>query len=262
MFLRRKLWKAWKTHSGRASEAPMTERVRVQKAIAHAGLMSRRSAEEAIAAGRVAIDGRKAILGDRVNVTVEVVTIDGAPIPLRPETETHLLYKPVGVISTATDPQGRKTVVDLVDSEARLYPVGRLDADSEGLILISNDGELTERVTHPRYGITKKYLAEVNGTVRAGEVRRLEAGVELSDGPARAVKARVVDQLGGRTHVELVMEEGRNREVRRMFEAIGYETTRLVRTAIGPLTDSNLKPGQSRMLTSAEVVNLMRSSTR
>ena len=240
----------------------MTERVRVQKAIAHAGLMSRRSAEEAIAAGRVAIDGRKAILGDRVDVTAEVVTIDGAPIPLRPETETHLLYKPVGVISTATDPQGRRTVVDLVESAARLYPVGRLDADSEGLILISNDGELTERVTHPRYGITKKYLAEVNGTVRAGEVRRLEAGVELSDGPARAVKARIVDQLGGRTQVELIMGEGRNREVRRMIEAIGYETTRLVRTAIGPLTDPNLKPGQSRMLTSAEVVDLMRSSTR
>jgi len=234
----------------------------VQKAIAHAGLMSRRSAEEAIASGRVAIDGRKAILGDRVDVSAEVVTIDGAPIPLRPDTETHLLYKPVGVISTATDPQGRKTVVDLVNAGVRLYPVGRLDADSEGLILISNDGELTERVTHPRYGITKKYLVEVKGTVRAGEVRRLEAGVDLSDGPARAVKARIVDQLGGRSHIELIMGEGRNREVRRMIEAIGYETTRLVRTAIGQLTDPNLKPGHSRLSTSTEVVCLMRSSER
>lgn len=261
MCLRRRLWKAWRTHSGRVYENRMTERVRVQKAIAHAGLMSRRSAEEAIALGRVAIDGRTAILGDKVDVAAEVVTIDGAPIPLGPDTETHLLYKPVGVISTATDPQGRQTVVDLIDSEVRLYPVGRLDADSEGLILVSNDGELTERVTHPRYGITKKYLAEVNGKVRANEVRRLEAGVELSDGPARAVKARIVDQFGGRTQVELIMGEGRNREVRRMIEAIGYETTLLVRTAIGPLTDPNLRPGQSRRLTSAEVVDLMRSAT-
>ena len=262
MFLRRKLSKAWKTPSGRVSDFAMAERVRVQKAIVHAGLMSRRSAEEAIAAGRVAIDGRKAILGDRVDIAVGVVTIDGAPIPLRPDTETHLLYKPVGVISTATDPQGRQTVVDLIDSEVRLYPVGRLDADSEGLILISNDGELTERVTHPRYGITKKYLAEVNGTVRAKEVRRLESGVDLADGPARAVKARIIDHLGGRTQIELIMGEGRNREVRRMIEAIGYDTTRLVRTAIGPLTDPNLKPGQSRRLSNSEVVDLMKSATR
>ena len=262
MFRLLKLSKAWKTRSGRVSETRMTERVRVQKAIAHAGLMSRRSAEEAIASGRVAIDGRTAILGDRVDVSAEVVTIDGAPIPLRPDTETHLLYKPVGVISTATDPQGRQTVIDLIDSEARLYPVGRLDADSEGLLLISNDGELTERVTHPRYGITKKYLVEINGKVRAGDVRRLEAGVELSDGPARAVKARIVDRLGDRTQVELIMGEGRNREVRRMVEAIGYETKRLVRTAIGPLTDPNLKPGQSRLLTTSEVVDLMKSSSR
>jgi pseudouridine synthase len=119
---------------------------------------------------------------------------------------------------------------------------------------------LTERVTHPRYGITKKYLAEVNGKVRAAEVRKLEAGVELSDGPARAVNARIVDRFGARTQVELIMGEGRNREVRRMIEAIGYETTRLVRTAIGPLTDPNLRPGQSRLLTSAEVVDLMKSA--
>ncbi|MEX1038319.1 MAG: pseudouridine synthase [Acidimicrobiia bacterium] len=238
----------------------MAERIRVQKAIAHAGLMSRRSAEEAIAAGRVAIDGRTAVLGDRVEVDTQRVTLDGAPIPLLADTETHLLYKPVGVISTASDPQGRKTVVDLVDSGVRLYPVGRLDADSEGLILVSNDGDLTERVTHPRYGITKRYLAQIDGTARASEVRRLESGVELSDGTARAVRARIVDQQGGRTQVEVIMEEGRNREVRRMLEAIGYDTTRLVRTAIGPLTDPNLKPGESRLLSNSEVLVLMKAA--
>jgi 23S rRNA pseudouridine2605 synthase len=238
----------------------MAERIRVQKAIAHAGLMSRRAAEEAISKGRVAIDGRVAVLGDRVDVDSEMVTLDGAPIPMKPDTETHLLYKPVGVISTSSDPQGRQTVVDLVKSDVRLYPVGRLDSDSEGLILVSNDGALTERVTHPRYGIHKKYLAELQGTAKASEIRRLETGVDLDDGPARAIKARIVDQLGGRTHVELIMEEGRNREVRRMVEAIGYTTNRLVRTAIGPLTDPSLKPGESRRLSNTEIVDLMRAA--
>jgi pseudouridine synthase len=238
----------------------MAERIRVQKAIAHAGLMSRRAAENAISKGRVAIDGRPAVLGDRVDVNSEMVTIDGAPIPMRPETETHLLYKPIGVISTSDDPQGRQTVVDLVKSDVRLYPVGRLDSDSEGLILVSNDGELTERVTHPRYGIHKKYLAELQGLVKASEIRRLETGVDLDDGPARAIRARIVDQHGGRTHVELTMGEGRNREVRRMVEAIGYTTNRLVRIAIGPLTDPSLKPGESRQLSNTEVVDLMRAA--
>lgn len=238
----------------------MAERIRVQKAIAHAGLMSRRAAEEAISKGRVAIDGRVAVLGDRVDVNTEMVTLDGAPIPMRPDTETHLLYKPIGVISTSNDPQGRQTVVDLVNSDIRLYPVGRLDSDSEGLILVSNDGALTERVTHPRYGIHKRYLAELQGTAKASEIRRLETGVDLDDGPARAIKARIVDQLGGRTLVELIMEEGRNREVRRMVEAIGYTTNRLVRTAIGPLTDPSLKPGESRRLSNTEIVDLMRAA--
>jgi 23S rRNA pseudouridine2605 synthase len=151
-------------------------------------------------------------------------------------------------------------VVDLVKSDVRLYPVGRLDSDSEGLILVSNDGDLAERVTHPRYGIHKKYLAEVEGTAKVSDMRRLESGVDLDDGQARAVRARIVDQHGGRSHVELILEEGRNREVRRMLEAIGYPTIRLVRTAIGPLTDPSLKPGESRRLSNAEVVDLMRAA--
>ena len=134
----------------------MAERIRIQKAIANAGLMSRRKAEEAVELGRVHLDGKTTRLGDRVDVENQVLTLDGVPLPVNPEIETHLLYKPVGVISTASDPGGRKTVVDLIPSEKRLYPVGRLDADSEGLILISNDGDLTNRITHPRYGITKK----------------------------------------------------------------------------------------------------------
>jgi 23S rRNA pseudouridine2605 synthase len=237
------------------------ERVRVQKAIARSGLMSRRAAEEAIAGGRVRVNGRQVVLGDRVDVDEDTLTIDGIPTPVDPRLETHLLYKPEGVISTADDPHGRPTVVDLVDSETRLYPVGRLDADSEGLILVSNDGELTNRVTHPGFGITKTYLAMVVGVPAAPTLRRLTKGVDLEDGLASAQSVRLVDSHGDRALVELVMGEGRNREVRRMLEAIGHPVTRLVRTAIGPITDPELAPGESRLLTAAEIRSLLGSGT-
>jgi 23S rRNA pseudouridine2605 synthase len=239
----------------------MGERVRVQKAIALSGLMSRRAAEEAIAAGRVLVNGRPVILGDRVDVDHDTVTIDGVPTPVNPRLETHLLNKPLGVISTADDPQGRPTVVDLIDSNLRLYPVGRLDADSEGLILVSNDGELTNRVTHPSFGITKTYLVMMQGFPTAAEIRSLSEGVVLDDGPARAMTARLVDTHEDLALVELVILEGRNREVRRMMEHIGHPVTRLVRTAIGPITDPDLSPGDSRLLTASEIRRLLESGS-
>lgn len=235
----------------------MSDKVRLQKAIAHAGLMSRRAAEELIGAGRVTIDGKTAILGDRVDVESQTVAVDGASLPVNPALETHLLYKPTGVISTASDPGGRSTVVDLVPSDARLYPVGRLDADSEGLILMTNDGELADRVTHPRYGIEKKYLVEARGHIAKAATRQLVQGVDLEDGPARAIRARLLAVGGGRSQVEVVMGEGRKREVRRMFDVVGYPVIRLVRTAIGPITDPNLKPGESRKLTTKEIASLL-----
>lgn len=235
----------------------MADRVRLQKAIAHAGLMSRRAAEEAIAAGRVTIDGRTAILGDRVDVESERVAIDGSLLPVNPDHQTFLLYKPVGVISTADDPYGRPTVVGMVDSGTRLYPVGRLDADSEGLILLTNDGELADRVTHPRYGIRKKYLVVVDGHVGQQTARQLESGVELDDGPASAIRARVIGTSGGQSQLEVVMGEGRKREVRRMLDAVGYPVVRLVRTAIGPIADPNLKSANYRQLSNEEVSKLM-----
>ena len=142
----------------------MAERIRIQKAISGAGLMSRRRAEIAIADGRVRLDGVLAVLGDRVDFERQIVTLDGVPLPLNPALVTYLLYKPVGVICTADDPHGRRTVIDLIEDERRIWPVGRLDSDTEGLILVSNDGDLTNRVTHPRYGITKKYVALVGGS--------------------------------------------------------------------------------------------------
>lgn len=238
----------------------MAERIRIQKVIASSGLMSRRAAEEAIREGRVARNGEVAVLGDRVDIQVDELTLDGLPLPIAPDLVTYLLYKPAGVVSTASDPHGRPTVVDQIDSEHRLYPVGRLDSDSEGLILVSNDGELTNRVTHPRYGITKRYLALVKGVPSRAALRKLEEGVDLDDGPARAVSARLKDGFEDRGQVELVMVEGRNREVRRMLSAVGHEVTRLVRTAIGPITAPDLAPGAYRRLTASEIRKLMEAS--
>lgn len=236
--------------------------VRLQKAIAGAGLMSRRAAEELIRAGRVTIDGRTAVLGDRVRIASERVEIDGLPIPLSPEAVTYLVYKPPGVISTARDPQNRPVVVDLVPPEPRVVPVGRLDADSEGLLLLSNDGELVLRVTHPRYGVTKTYLATVAGHPGPRTLRLLTSGVELDDGPARAERARLVQSGRGESLVEVVMREGRNREVRRLFAYVGHPVRRLVRTAIGPLSDRGLKPGQWRRLVPQEVARLYAAAGR
>lgn len=202
------------------------------------------------------MDGQPAHLGQKIDVDTAVVEVDRVRLPVRPGLVYLLLYKPVGVISTAEDPQGRPTVVDLVDAGTRVYPVGRLDADSEGLLLLTNDGDLTERVTHPRYGITKTYLARVSGHPGNAVFRALTDGVELDDGPARAVAARLMDRFGDEALVELVMTEGRNREVRRLMDAVGHPVRRLVRTAIGPITDRDLAPGAHRPLSIEEVRRL------
>jgi len=235
----------------------VAERIRIQKAIANAGLMSRRAAEEAMEAGRVRLNGEPVVLGDRVDPDKDVLTVDGAPVPVSADLETYLLNKPVGVISSASDPRGRRTVVDLIESSKRLYPVGRLDAESEGLILVSNDGELTNRVTHPSFGVSKRYVAELDGEITKSALRQLSEGVDLDDGPARAESARLIDAGRGRSMIEMVMMEGRNREVRRMLEAVGYPVTRLVRTAIGGLSDSKLRPGAYRRLTAADIQRML-----
>jgi 23S rRNA pseudouridine2605 synthase len=233
---------------------------RLQKAIANAGLMSRRAAEELIAAGRVTIDGRVAILGDRVEVDHNRVEVDGVPLPVSPGLVTYLIYKPIGVVSTASDPEGRPTVVDLVPTEPRVVPVGRLDADSEGLLLLSNDGELVLRVTHPRFGMTKTYVATVAGKPNGRVIRRLVAGVELDDGVAKARRAKLIQATPDQGLIELVMTEGRNREIRRMLALLGHPVQRLVRTAIGPLTERNLGAGEWRRLDTQEVAALYKAA--
>ena len=170
---------------------------------------------------RVSVDGVLAHLGQKVDGDTARVEVDGIPLPVRPDLVYYLLYKPVGIISTTSDPEGRRTVVDLVPSEPRVVPAGRLDADSEGLLVLSNDGEFINRVTHPSYGVTKTYLAKVSGTPGDRAMKRLTDGVDLDDGPAKATSARVIDTFGPEALAEIVMEEGRYREVRRMMAAVG-----------------------------------------
>jgi len=218
--------------------------------------MSRRRAEDLIRSGRVAIDGKKAVLGDRTDPAKAVVTVDGTPLPLRPELRYVLVNKPAGVVSTVSDPQGRPTIVDLVGAAERLYPVGRLDIDSTGLLLLTNDGTLTNLVTHPRYDVEKTYVALVNGNPGSAALRRLEAGVELDDGTARARHARLATQHRGRSLVEIVMTEGRKREVRRMLAEVGHPVVELARIAIGPVRDGTLEPGTWRELHVDEIRSL------
>ena len=222
---------------------------RLQKVLARAGLGSRRACEELIAAGRVVVDGERAELGRRVDISSARVEVDGVPLSLREDLVHYLLNKPAGVVTTARDPEGRPTVVSLVPASPRVFPVGRLDVDTEGLLVLTNDGDLAQRLSHPSYGVEKEYVAEVEGVPGPGALRRLRQGVELDDG--RTAPARVGVLAPG--VLRIVIHEGRNRQVRRMCEAVGHPVRRLVRTRIGPLSDRSLRPGSFRPLRPAEV---------
>jgi len=235
-----------------------TDGERLQKLLAAAGFGSRRACEELIADGRVTVDGEVAELGRRVDPETAHVEVDGVPVSVRPGLVYYLLNKPRGVVTTASDPQGRPTVVDLVPAEPRVFPVGRLDTDTEGLLILTNDGDLTHRLTHPSFGVEKEYLAEVHGTPTPGELRRLRQGIELEDGMTAPAKASLVPPRG----LRLTIHEGRNRQVRRMCDAIGHPVVRLVRTRIGPITDRRLPPGRWRPMTTEEVRALEESVAR
>ena len=220
------------------------------------GIGSRRVSEDLIAEGRVTVNGVVAVLGRRVDAERDQIVVDGVPLSVRPGLVYYLLNKPAGVVTTASDPQGRSTVVQLVPDEPRVFPVGRLDADTEGLLLLTNDGDLTHRLTHPRFGVDKEYLAEVSGTPPPKALRALREGVDLDDG--RTAPARVTSVAP--TVLRIVIHEGRNRQVRRMCDAVGHPVVRLVRVRIGPLADRALAPGKWRDLSSAEVQGLERAA--
>ena len=220
--------------------------------LARVGVGSRRVCEELIVDGRVTVNGEVPVLGRRVDPAVDRVELDGVPLPVQPGLVHYLVNKPAGRGSTAEDTHGRPMVVSLVPDDPRVFPVGRLDMDSEGLIILTNDGDLTHRLTHPSFGVPKEYLVQVDGEPTAGRGRRLREGVDLDDGPTAPARVAVVAP----NLLRIVIHEGRNRQVRRMCEAVGHPVLRLVRTRIGPIADPSLGPGAFRPLSFDEVRSL------
>ncbi|HLY30896.1 MAG TPA: pseudouridine synthase [Ktedonobacterales bacterium] len=243
-------------------EAERSQGERLQKYLARARIASRRRAEELILAGAITVNGQIVReLGTRVNPQTDEVRVNGRLA----QPTTHLLYiilnKPLNTVTTAHDPQGRRTVLDLLPAEwvaERVYPVGRLDLDTEGLLLLTNDGELALHLTHPRYELTKEYEALVEGRPGAQTLERLERGLLLSGEtrPTAPARAWIIEPAGDLTWVGLELHEGRNRQARRMFGALGHRVRRLIRTRVGPLTLDGLAPGASRMLTAEEIAAL------
>lgn len=243
-------------------KGPLYGPQRLQKVLAHAGVASRRASEQLILAGRVKVNGQVVTtLGTKVIPGVDQIEVDGKPITARENLAYCLLYKPRKVVTTVYDPQGRTTVLDLIgDAPVRLFPVGRLDYDSDGLLLLTNDGDLAFRLMHPSQKVWKTYVVRVRGVPSEAKLRRLQQGITLEDGPTAPCKVRLLKVVTDRTNprnqvawVEIRIYEGRNRQVRRMFAAIGHEVIGLTRTRLGPLRLEGLQPGQYRYLTPGEI---------
>ncbi len=226
---------------------------RLNRFLARRGVASRRGADTLIADGRVTVNGELAYIGTVVDPSTDRVSVDGHRIPARAVSVTIVLNKPVGVVTTRSDPYQRPTVMDLIEPVPGLVPVGRLDADSRGLIVLTTDGDLAHAVSHPRHGVTKRYVATLDRAISAAQLEAITTGVELEDGPARALTAR---RSGSDSVVEVVMAEGRKREVRRLFAAVGLEVRDLVRVAVGPLELGELAEGDARALRPAELSSL------
>ncbi len=239
------------TKATKMSDQP--ELQRLQKVMAAAGVASRRASENLINEGRVTVDGEVAHIGMKVDAGSVDIRVDGERINADPDKVYIILNKPQGVVTTADDPEGRPTVMDLINLPMRLYPVGRLDMDTEGLLLLTNDGELTHQLLHPSFEVPRTYVALVPGPVRRGLQQELRDGVELDDGHARARSVRVVEEQHGKVLLELIMTEGRKREVRRMLDAVGLNCERLARINYGGVEMGELRQGKWRFLTQREV---------
>ena len=228
---------------------------RLQKVLAEAGVASRRACETLMAEGRVEVDGVVVTrLGARVDPDTAVIRVDGRRIPIAAAKTYLVVNKPRGVVSTMADDEGRRDLRSLVGDRAeRLFHVGRLDTDTEGLLVLTNDGEFAHRMAHPSFELTKTYVAQVDGVVRPATARRVRAGVTLDDGPVKPDAFRVVDTVGDRSIVEVVLHEGRNHIVRRLLAEVGHPVQRLTRIAIGPITLGSLRPGAVRELTPDEL---------
>ncbi|MGD9721590.1 MAG: pseudouridine synthase [Pirellulales bacterium] len=239
-----------------SAPAPDDHLQRLQKILAAAGLGSRRRCEELILQGRVAVDGQTVTeLGSKADPCGQEIRVDGVPIT-QARRVYYLVHKPPGVVSTSHDPSGRPRVIDLVPTGERLFAVGRLDLSSEGLIILTNDGALANRLAHPRYGVQKTYQVEVAGTLERDDVATLRKGVHLAEGFAHVVSVKIKHAYKHSTQLEIVLAEGRNREIRRILARIGHKVLRLKRIAIGPLRLADLPPGAARPLTRHEVREL------
>ncbi len=241
-----------------------TQGIRLQKVLSQAGIASRRAAEKLILDGRVEVDGQVVTeLGTRVDPDVSVIRVDGARVVVDDSLVYLALNKPRGMHSTMSDDRGRPCIGDLIERRVRgnkkLFHVGRLDADTEGLILLTNDGELAHRLMHPSHEVSKTYLATVTGSVPRGLGKRLRAGIELDDGPARVDDFAVVDAIPGKTLVRMTLHEGRNRIVRRLLAAVGFPVEALVRTDIGPVSLGKQRPGSIRALGHDEIGQLYKA---
>lgn len=241
--------------SGSEFEQEPKQFERLQKVLARAGLGSRRVCEKLIVEQRVTVNGEFAELGEKVDPETSQIEVDGLKVGVRQDLVYYLLNKPVGVITTSKDPQERSTVVDLVPTYPRVFPVGRLDADTEGLILLTNDGDLTNYLTHPSFGIEKEYLVQVEAKPSRNAIRELRQGVELDDGITAPAKVSLVDEK----LIKIVIHEGRNRQVRRMCESVGHPVKRLIRSRIGPIVDRSLHPGSFRELTNQELKSIRKT---
>ncbi len=234
-------------------------RQRLQRVLASAGIGSRRACEELIRSGRVTVDGVAATLGESADPDLQSIMVDGRPV-LAETREYWLLSKPKGVVTTAKDPQGRRTVVDCVPTAARIFPVGRLDVDTTGALLLTNDGELAHRLLHPSFGVEKEYQVVASGRVGPTAVKALEFGVELEDGRTSPARVEVRTARSDSTELYVTIHEGRNRQVRRMLEAVGHPVRSLHRVRFGSLSTMDLEVGVARRLTADEVSRLRRSA--
>jgi pseudouridine synthase len=236
---------------------------RLQKILAQAGVASRRRSEELVRAGRVRVNGQVVTtLGTQADPDTDSIEVDGQRVVVQGVPVYFLLRKPRGYLSTCYDPQGRKTVLELVPYVPGLHPVGRLDRDTTGLLIMSNDGAFTQALTHPRHGIAKTYVAEVRGRPSAGALQHLRSGVRLEGGLTLPAQVELLEKRPEGALLALTIREGRNRQVRRMLEAVGHPVIRLERVSIGNLLAGDLREGQYRSLTSDEVQALLRNAQR
>jgi len=236
--------------------------VRLQKVLAQAGIASRRACEVLISEGRVEVNSEVVLeQGRRVDPERDVIRVDGARIPPPRRHRYVALNKPRGVVATMDDPEGRRTIADLLDTRQlrnqRLFHIGRLDTDSEGLLIMTNDGDFAQRLAHPSYEVPKTYVAEVAGVVSEQTLKRLRRGITLEDGPVRPTSVKIVSSVGDKTILKITLQEGRNRIVRRTMEAVGHPVRRLSRIGIGPVRLGNLKVGKYRELTREELGGLL-----